>query len=90
MRFNQHALYGEIVDSAPPITGFHAKFADDIAINISFPVDVDDEEEKDGEWMAAYLDELLKHVVAFMPLIEAVLPKYVATCPEGTFWLEHG
>ena len=80
---------GEIEDSAPPITGFRAKFADDIAVNISFPVDVDDDEE-DGELMAAYLDELLKHVLAFMPLVEAVLPKYVDTRPESAFWLDDG
>lgn len=78
---------GEIEDSAPPITGFRAKFADDVAINISFPVDIDDDEE-DGELMAAYLDELLRHVLAFMPLVEAVLPQYVDTLPEGTFWLD--
>jgi hypothetical protein len=78
---------GEIEDSAPPITGFRAKFADDIAINISFPVDLDDDEEE-GELMAAYLDELLKHVLAFMPLVAAVLPKYTETRPKGTFWVE--
>jgi hypothetical protein len=78
---------GEIEDSAPPITGFRAKFADDIAVNISFPVDLDDDEEE-GELMAAYLNELLRHVLAFMPLVEAVLPQYVNTFPEGTFWLD--
>lgn len=78
---------GEIEDSAPPITGFRANFADDVAVNISFPVDVDDDEEE-GELMAAYFDELSKHVLAFMPLVQAVLPGYVDTRPEGTFWLD--
>jgi hypothetical protein len=47
-----------------------------------------DDDEEEGELMAAYFDELSKHVLAFMPLVEAVLPGYVDTRPDGTFWLD--
>lgn len=66
-------------------TGFRAKFADDVALNISFSGDVDDDEEA----ASTYAKNLLKHVRGFMPLVfDAVLPEYVGTRPEGTFWLE--
>jgi hypothetical protein len=80
---------GKIEDIKPPIKGFRAIFADDVAINMSFPTDDDTEEEVEEDTaLADYLSTLLKYVLDFVPLARAILLAYTRTRPEGTWSVE--
>jgi hypothetical protein len=78
---------GEIIDAKPPIEGFRAGFADDVAINISFPTDPQSDDEDDAV-LGQFLSDLSSHVLCFMPLAKAILQAYVDTRPPGAFWTE--
>jgi hypothetical protein len=81
-------VLGKIEDIKPPIKGFRAIFADDVAVNLSFPTGDEEEDAEEGKEMAAYLSALLKHVLDFIPLAQAILLAYTKTRPEGTWHVE--
>ncbi|MGH2993151.1 MAG: hypothetical protein ACRDL1_06415 [Solirubrobacterales bacterium] len=64
---------GAIRDEGTAIEGFRASFADDIAVELSFP-----EEEVD---LKAFVSQVSEHIAAFLEFAFAALPKYVESLP---------
>jgi hypothetical protein len=68
---------GELFDDGPPIEGFRAAFADDIAVELSFP-----EAEVD---LKLFVVEVSTHIAAFLEFGFAALPEYVKGLPGGVW-----
>lgn len=78
---DQEIQRGKIEDVPPPITGFRAVFADDIAVEMMLPEDTDEE-------FPAFLGNLAEHSAKLMIFVKAAFNAYTATRPEGTWEVE--
>lgn len=69
---------GQILDTTPPITGFRALFADDIAAELTFP-------DSDKEELEKFVGELSEHIAQFLIFVRAALPRYAAKLPDDAW-----
>lgn len=65
---------GEIRDEGAPITGFRARFADDIAVELTFGDRPLDERE--------YVTQVSEHIAAYLEFAFAAIPAYVQRLPR--------
>jgi hypothetical protein len=74
---------GQIRDKTPPITGFRALFADDIAVELTFP---GGEEATLGE----FVKRISEHIALYLQFVRAALAAYVAELPDDDWedWFE--
>lgn len=75
---NAHAdegTIGQILDTTPPIIGFRALFADDIAAELTFPGGDKAETEK-------FVEQISEHINLFLVFARAALPAYAAELPD--------
>ena len=72
---------GEIRDFPPPITGFRATFADDIAVERMLPGDTEAE-------LNEYIRQVSSHIACFLKFVRAALNAYTASRPRGTWRVE--
>lgn len=69
---------GQILDTTPPITGFRALFADDIAAELTFPGGDKSETEK-------FVEQVSEHIALFLVFARAALPAYAAELPDDVW-----
>lgn len=69
---------GQILDTTPPITGFRALFADDIAAELTFPGGDKSETE-------SFVEQISEHIALFLVFARAALPAYAAELPEDAW-----
>jgi hypothetical protein len=74
---------GRIRDQVPPLTGFRALFADDVAIELTFPGGEDEE-------LGKLIEGISVHIGHFLLFVRAAFGAYIATLPPEIFedWLE--
>jgi hypothetical protein len=77
----QGVARGLIEDCPPPITGFRAVFADDIAVEMSLPKGT-------GEEFGPFLEGVSTHIAKFLIFAKAALNAYTETRPKGTWDVE--
>lgn len=65
---------GEIRDEGTAIEGFRASFADDIAVELSFPEDEVD--------LPAFVEQVAERIAAFVTFAFAALPEHVKSLPS--------
>jgi len=68
---------GEIRDEGNPLDAFRATFADDIAVELSFP--------DENTELEDVLKEITDHIGAFLKFAFDVLPRYVQRLPSDTW-----
>jgi hypothetical protein len=69
---------GRILDTTPPITGFRALFADDVAAELTFSGD--DKEATDN-----FVEQIGQHMALYLEFCRAALPAYIARLPEDAW-----
>lgn len=67
---------GEIRDIPPPLTGFRAGFADDIATEMMLPENTEEE-------LPEFLSNVSNHLGKLMAFVRAVLNAYAVANPDG-------
>jgi hypothetical protein len=72
---------GRIEDIPPPLTGFRASFADDIAVEMLLPSETDTE-------YAPFIQSVSDYIVKVMLFMKPALNAYTWTRPEGTWKTE--
>lgn len=76
---------GQIRDKTPPITGFRAMFADDIAAELTFP---GDPKADDAELAAAtgqFLSQVSEHIARYLQFARAAVRAYAAKWPDDAW-----
>jgi hypothetical protein len=68
---------GEIRDEGVPLTGFRARFADDISVELTFGGQPLDERE--------YVTEMSEHIAAYLRFAKAALRAYVQRLPSESW-----
>lgn len=73
----------QIRDKTPPISGFRALFADDIAVELTFPGG-------DETTLGEFVEQVSTHIALYLQFARAALAAYVKTLPEGSWedWFE--
>lgn len=66
---------GRIRDRTPPVVGYRALFADDIAAEVAFPGDDQAATEK-------LIEQVSVHVTLFLQFMRGALALYASTIPE--------
>jgi hypothetical protein len=73
---------GRIEDIPPPLTGFRASFADDIAVDMMLPGDTEEE-------YAEFVRNVSDHIIKVMLFMKPALNAYTWTRPQETWRIEH-
>ena len=81
-----HAKEGtrsRIRDQVPPLSGFRAHFADEVAVELMFPGG-------DREALGEFITGITTHITHFLLFVRAALGAYAATLPPELFddWLD--
>ncbi len=81
----EEGTIGQIRDKTPPITGFRALFADDIAVELTFPGG-------DTTALGEFVQQISTHIALYLQFARAALAKYVASLPDVAWeeWFETG
>jgi hypothetical protein len=79
----EEGTIGRIRDKTPPLTGFRALFADDIAVELTFPGG-------DEKTLGRFIEQISTHIALYLQFGRAALGAYAGTLSEDSWedWFE--